>query len=67
VTFDSDTQTHVGWAAGVGVEFAATQDVSINLEYLHADLGEQEYDTGGTPPTVALTTDQVRLGLNWHF
>lgn len=65
--FDPDTQTHIGWTAGAGVEFAATEDVSINLEYLYADLGEKVYDTGGTPPTVALTTQQVRLGLNWHF
>lgn len=63
----SDSQTHVGWTAGAGVEFAATESVSINLEYLFADLGEQEYDTGGIPPTVDLTTNQVRLGLNWHF
>lgn len=63
----SDTQTHVGWAAGAGVEFAATEDVSINLEYLYTDLGEKEYDTGGVPPTVALTAHQVRVGVNWHF
>ncbi|WP_291394169.1 outer membrane beta-barrel protein [Devosia sp.] len=66
-SFDSDTQTHVGWTAGAGVEFAATEQMSINLEYLYADLGEREYDTGGIPPTIHLTTNQVRLGLNWHF
>ncbi|MGN6488716.1 MAG: outer membrane protein [Devosia sp.] len=66
-SFDTDSQTHVGWTAGAGVEFAATDSVSINLEYLFADLGEQEYDTGGIPPTIHLTTNQIRLGLNWHF
>jgi outer membrane immunogenic protein len=63
----SDTQTHIGWTVGAGVDFAVTEDVSINLEYLYADLGEQEYDTGGIPPTVDLSTHQIRVGLNWQF
>jgi len=63
----SDGQTHAGWAAGAGVEFAATEDVSINLEYLYSDLGEAEYDTGGIPPTIDLSTHTVRVGLNWHL
>lgn len=63
----SDSQTHVGWTVGAGVDFAVSEDVSINLEYLYADLGEKVYDTGGIDPTIDLTTHQVRVGLNWNF
>lgn len=66
-TSASDSQTHVGWTVGAGVDFAVSEDVSINLEYLYADLGEKVYNTGGIPPTIDLTTHQVRVGLNWNF
>ncbi len=62
-----DTQTHIGWTVGAGVDFAVSEDVSVNLEYLYADLGEKEYDTGGIPPPVDLSTHQIRVGLNWRF
>jgi opacity protein-like surface antigen len=63
----ADTQTHVGWTAGAGVEFMAAENVSLNLEWRYTDLGEAEYDTGGIPPTIDLQFHQIRAGLNWHF
>jgi outer membrane immunogenic protein len=61
--------THIGWTVGAGVEFAATEDLSINLEYRYSDLGEQVYDWSGPGinPTIGLTTHTVTAGLHWNF
>jgi len=72
----SDSQSRTGWVAGGGVEFAVWKDLSLKLEYLHADFGSARYFN--TPvhllPTstivtrdVRLSDDLVRVGLNWRF
>ncbi len=38
-----DSNTHVGWTAGAGVEFAVTEDVSLDLLYKYTDYGTQDY------------------------
>ena len=40
----SNSQTHVGWTAGVGLEFAFTQNFIAGVEYAHVDLGEESYN-----------------------
>jgi outer membrane immunogenic protein len=60
------TTTFIGWTAGAGVEFAATDDLSIDLLYRYSDYGVQEITLGGTSD-VTLTTHQVTAGLNWSF
>lgn len=57
------TETHVGWTAGAGVEFAATEDLSIDLQYRYTDYGVASFPG----PDVGVTTHQVTAGLNWHF
>ena len=42
----SDSSTQVGWTAGAGINFMATENVMLGLEYLYVDLGEQTYDFG---------------------
>lgn len=66
---DEVSNTHIGWTVGAGVDFAVTEDVSVNLEYRYSDYGSQEYDheTPVDPPEFALTTHQVTVGLNWQF
>jgi outer membrane immunogenic protein len=71
-----DSQSRTGWVAGGGVEYAVWQNLSLKLEYLHADFGTGRYinppvttPAGGTIVTrdVRLTDDIVRAGLNWRF
>jgi outer membrane immunogenic protein len=54
----SDSRTHTGWAAGVGVEGMITPNVSAKLEYLYADLGSETHVAPGvltgTPGILAL-------------
>lgn len=66
-TLASDTQTYVGWTVGAGVEYAATDSLSLGLEYRYSDYGNKTFATGGTPPSIKLTDHQVRIGLNYRF
>jgi opacity protein-like surface antigen len=49
------------------VDFAVADNVSLNLEYRYSDYGSKVYGTGGTAPTVDLTSHAVRAGVNFHF
>jgi outer membrane immunogenic protein len=70
--------TNVGWAAGAGAELAFSKNWSTKVEYLHADLGSQSFNSSFVEPvapnrtfnvshSVKTTVDMVRLGLNYRF
>ena len=63
----AESNTHVGWTVGAGVEFAATENFSIDLLYRYTDYGTQDYDVGVALGEVGFTTHQVQAGLNWRF
>jgi outer membrane immunogenic protein len=63
----SDSGTHVGWTVGAGVEFAATEDLSVDLLYRYSDYGEQTYNVGFADFDAGFRTHQVTVGLNWSF
>jgi len=54
---------HVGWTAGAGVEIAATDELSIDLQYRYTNLGAKNY----AGPDVGFSTHQVTAGLHWNF
>lgn len=57
------SNTHVGWTAGAGVQFAATEDLSVNLEYRYTDLAPENY----AGPDIGFEFHQVTAGLRWSF
>jgi outer membrane immunogenic protein len=67
-TTTSQSTTHFGWTAGVGIEAKATENISVKAEYLYVDLGSQNYNL---PATGALNVAQrfsvIRAGVNYHF
>lgn len=63
---DVDTNTHVGWTVGAGVEFAATESLSVDLLYRYSDYGAQTYVVN-PDSDVNFTTHTVQVGLNWSF
>ena len=77
--FAGSTQTtKVGWAAGVGGEYALTDHLSLKSEYLYTEFsGVQGPAFGVAPPPVPpfvggfatgrLKTHITRVGLNWKF
>jgi outer membrane immunogenic protein len=68
--FGSASDTRFGWTAGVGAEYAISQNMSWKTEYLYVDLGKFDCGVacGGVTPTDAdFSTHIVRTGLNVRF
>jgi outer membrane immunogenic protein len=75
------SDTRLGWTAGAGVEWGVSGPWSVKLEYLHTDFGRVSVASSNlaafTPPinfptnpfthSVDLTSDMVRVGLNYRF
>lgn len=78
-SYASVDETHFGWTIGGGIEWAVTKNISLKAEYLHIDLGTEDYlfkgtTYHGTPPEFEtdsfkseLTVDTVRVGLNYKL
>jgi len=62
-----DTQVHFGWTAGAGVEIAATEQVSFDLQYRYSDYGQATYNVGGGDSDLDLNTHSVTAGVNFKF
>jgi outer membrane immunogenic protein len=85
ITDDTDTvlisgdidENMTGWTIGGGVEYAATQNFTVKLEYLYTDLGDFDDSTtiaaGGPIPEGTYSVDgdvtfhTVKLGANYKF
>ena len=66
--FGSESDTRVGWTAGVGAEYALTENMSWKTEYLYVDLGSFDCSSCGAPtPDVDFRSHIVRTGLNVRF
>jgi outer membrane immunogenic protein len=67
----SESQTSIGWTAGVGIDYRISDPVTIGLEYLYVDLGEGSYDfsDGGAAGhgDVDLNMQLLRAHLQWRF
>jgi outer membrane immunogenic protein len=60
--------TAVGWAFGVGVDYAITQQWSARLEYLHISLDGYSTTVGGTVFDYGrLDNDIIRGAVNYRF
>jgi outer membrane immunogenic protein len=64
VNFD-DSKWHVGWTAGVGAEYAFTQNITGLLEYNYVDLGSEDYFDNAV--STDLTSHVVKVGVNYKF
>jgi len=62
-----DTQTHIGWTVGAGVEFAVADNVSLDLQYRYTDFGSKDYTLGATTVPTSLTSHAVTAGVNFRF
>jgi outer membrane immunogenic protein len=63
--------TEAGWTAGAGIEYAATYNWSVKLEYLYASFQNATCNASGcgvlAPATVSFNENIVRLGVNYKF
>ena len=64
----SQSNTHVGWTIGAGLEAAATDNITIKAELLYVDLGTQLYTTlPGGSTDVTQRFGVIRAGVNYKF
>ena len=60
----SESNTHVGWAAGGGMEVGLGPNWSAKAEYLFIDLNDQNYRLFGN---TGFESSLMRLGANYRF
>jgi outer membrane immunogenic protein len=60
-----ESQTHVGWAGGLGMEVGFTPNWSARVEYLYMDLGTRPYAITGA--NNGLDANILRFGVNYRF
>lgn len=73
----SAEETHVGWVAGAGIETVIGSGWTFKIEYLHVDLGTEDYAFKGKTATGQpfntdsfesdLNFDVIRAGLNYRI
>ena len=51
-----ETQTHVGWTGGLGMEVGLTPNWSAKVEYLYMDLGNRPYSITGVQQRISNPT-----------
>lgn len=62
------SSTRFGWAAGVGLEYAFTDQFTAKVEYLHTDLGNDDFGvSAGDVVRAKWRGDAVRVGFNYKF
>ncbi len=61
----SESKTHIGWTAGVGMEVAIAGNWSAKAEYLYIDLADRAYALTGV--SNGLESSLLRLGVNYRF
>ncbi|MDQ0394619.1 outer membrane protein [Labrys monachus] len=67
----SQSKTEWGWTAGLGIEYAITDNWSARLEYRHVDLGDstQAYSIANVPFSLKYKNqfDIGTVGVNYRF
>jgi outer membrane immunogenic protein len=61
----AESNTHVGWTVGGGVEVGLTPNWSAKVEYLYVDLSDQYYVALGG--STGFESSVFRLGVNYRF
>ena len=63
----SESKTLTGWTAGAGIDYAATDNLIVRLEYRYTDYGDKDIDFGGLNVNQDFKTNEVRLGVAYKF
>ena len=68
-TVESSASTQGGWAAGAGIEWGVTPNLSVKAEYLHYDFRNSRFvfPLANRRWEDNLTKDTVKLGVNWRL
>jgi len=68
----SESDTYTGWTLGTGVDYAATDNILLRLEYRYSDYGDESYNynvtgAGQVKFKVDHKTNDVRVGVAYKF
>ncbi|WP_181703255.1 outer membrane protein [Chthonobacter albigriseus] len=63
----SDSNTHVGYVVGAGVEAALTENVTVRGEYNYIDAGSETYSDGTDSADLDFTGHLVKVGVGYKF
>lgn len=58
---------HVGYAIGVGLEYALTRNISAKAEYLYASMGKSDYFSAPNVVNSGVSMNILRAGVNYRF
>ncbi|PWK75574.1 outer membrane protein [Aminobacter sp. AP02] len=64
---NSESNTALGWTAGVGTDIKLTESVFGRVEYRYTDLGTDSYNLGGTNHDVSYKDHRVTFGVGMKF
>lgn len=62
-----DTQFHLGWTIGAGIEYGLSKNFSVKAEYLYLDFGKEKYRVGAERTSIDQNLNMIRLGVNYRF
>jgi outer membrane immunogenic protein len=61
-------KTHIGWAAGTGIEYGLSSSWSVKLEYVYMAFGKDSSSNASHDEFTHRNSVQiVKAGLNWRF
>ncbi|QWK77781.1 outer membrane protein [Ochrobactrum sp. BTU1] len=67
----SQSKTLTGWTAGAGIDYAATDNVIVRLEYRYTDYGHKDFSASNDVYEFSardkFKTNEVRLGVAYKF
>lgn len=64
---NSQKKTHTGWTLGAGLDYALSENLTANIEYLYTDLGSETYTGGGFSVDLHPKISQLGVGLSYRF
>jgi outer membrane immunogenic protein len=64
---DSDDQTLIGWTAGIGLEYAFTDNFTARVEGRYTDFGEDDFNIDGQEIEAGFDQWAVRVGVSYKF
>jgi outer membrane immunogenic protein len=62
-----DSKTALGWTVGGGVEYAATDNIAVRVEYRYTDYGSDKFSIGGFRTKSDLDEHRVLAGVSYKF
>lgn len=63
----SDTNTHLGWVVGAGIETQLTSNLVGRAEYGYTDYNSRDYNVGNGTTEISPSGHSVKLGVGLKF